>query len=192
MVGPQPVTAARRSSADDLAVRLRAGDAAAMADLYDRFGDRIYNYCYRRTVSWSEAEDLTSEVFLTAWRIHHKAHGSPEELLCWLYAIATNLLRNHDRSRRRGHAAVLRLDPPAEAAPADEVVERMSADERVRAALDRLADFPRSHQDVFWLVTWEGLTYEQVAAALDCPVGTVRSRLSRVRQALRLTDEAVR
>lgn len=125
-----------------------------------------------------------------AWRTHERAAQPDEALLPWLYAIATNVLRNHQRSERRGRAAISRLDPPADAAPADEVLERMSDDERVRAALSRLAQFPQSHQDIFWLVTWEGLGYEQVAQALGCPVGTVRSRLSRVRQALRLNDEA--
>ncbi len=166
--------------------------AQPMADLYDRFGDRIYNYCYRRTASWSDAEDLTSEVFLTAWRTRARAPESEDGQLPWLYAIATNVLRNHTRSARRGTAAIHRLPVPGDARPADDVIEQMTSEQRLRAALDRLAEFPQSHQDVFWLVAWEELSYEQAAQALDCPVGTVRSRLSRVRQALRLNDEASR
>lgn len=177
---------------DGLARALRSGDQTAMAELYDAHGERIYNYCYRRTASWSDAEDLTSEVFLTAWRTRERAAQPDEALLPWLYAIATNVVRNHQRGARRGERAVGRLVPMPDAAPADQVVERLDGDARVRAALGRLAQFPQAHQDVFWLITWEGLDYQQVAQALDCPVGTVRSRLSRVRQALRLNDEALR
>lgn len=177
-----------------VALAIRAGDQGAMADLFRSHGDRIYNYCYRRTASWAQAEDLTSEVFLTAWRTHQRAAVPDEALLPWLYSIATNVLRNHLRSQRRGVHALRRIGAEV-ASGHDNVTARMGqldADARVRAALDRLAEFPQSFQDVFLLVVWEGLSYEDAAAALNCPVGTVRSRLSRVRQALRLSDEVTR
>lgn len=176
--------------------QIRLGDRAAFAELFTDYGERIYNYTYRRTGSWTDAEDLTSEVFLTALKTCAKAPFADAGLLPWLYAVATNVVRNHQRSGRRGVAAISRLGAMPEASlpvdPAAEVVDRLDADARVQAAVQRLAELPQAFQDVFVLITWEGLSYDEVAAALHCPVGTVRSRLSRVRQALRLTDEVSR
>lgn len=179
-------------TAGELGSRLRTGDQAAMAELYRLHGTRIYNYCYRRTASWSEAEDLTSDTFLTAWRTRARVPGDDEGLLPWLYAIATNVIRNHQRSRRRGASALTRIGVSADDQSADDWVAQLDAEERLGAALARLRELPQDWQDVFHLVVWEELSYEQAAATLHCPVGTVRSRLSRVRQALRLTDEVSR
>lgn len=184
--------AGRTNPSGDLAGRVRRGDHDAVADLFREHGERIYNYCGRRA-GWNDADDLTSEVFLTALKVSGRAPHDDEALLPWLYAIATNVVRNHTRSGRRGSAALHRLDPASEAADfSDELLATMDADQRVRAALQRLAQFPQASQDAFLLNVWEGLSYEQVALALDCPVGTVRSRIARVRTALRLTDEVSR
>jgi RNA polymerase sigma-70 factor (ECF subfamily) len=70
----------------------------------------------------------------------------------------------------------------------DHVAGQLDSDRRVRAMIDRLDDLPPADRDVFLLVCWEGLSYPQTAQALGIPVGTVKSRLSRVRRALRLAD----
>lgn len=178
---------------DELASRVREGSREAVAHLFELHGERMYNYCHRRSGSWSDAEDLTSEVFLTALKVAPRAPLDDEGLLPWLYSIATNVLRNHARSRRRGGAALLRMGRAPDTEDfSDDLVTAIDADQRLQAALGRLAQFPQTFQDAFLLNVWEGLSYEQVAQALDCPVGTVRSRIARVRTALRLTDEVSR
>jgi RNA polymerase sigma factor (sigma-70 family) len=126
-----------------------------------------------------------SVVFLEAWR-HHDKELPGDAVLPWLYGIATNVVRNRWRSQRRHRAALQRMpaagDEPDFAPTAD---ARADSDSAVVALLGLLAALPRREQDVFVLCAWSGLTYDEAALALDLPVGTVRSRLSRARARLR-------
>jgi len=70
-----------------------------------------------------------------------------------------------------------------------DVVEQLDADRRLSRVLERLRQLPQTEQDVFVLVCWEELSYAETAQALDIPIGTVRSRLARVRRILRVTDD---
>lgn len=172
----------------DLVDRLRSDDPEALAALFDRYGDRIYNHCFRATGDWSEAEDATASVFLEVWRHRRRVQAHDGSALPWLYGVATNVCRNLNRSRRRRHRALAALPrPPAEPDLADRVVERVSTTARMQAVLAVIDDLPAREREVLGLVAWSGLSYEQAAAALDVPVGTVRSRLSRARA--RLTDQ---
>ncbi|SDS75093.1 RNA polymerase sigma factor [Microlunatus soli] len=168
-----------------------------MADVFAEHVDTIYNYCYRRAGSWETAEDLTSQVFLTAWHQHHRVIANDAgSVLPWLYGVATNVCRNHQRSRRRHLAALPRLaavervtsgDPPA---LDDQVIDRLSRQGRLRRALDRLASLSTADQEAFVLVCWEELSYADAAAALGIRIGTVKSRVARVRRALRSADHS--
>jgi RNA polymerase sigma-70 factor (ECF subfamily) len=165
-------------------VRAGNGDAGAFGMLFERHAKAIYNYCFRCVGDWSAAEDLLSIVFLEAWRRRDK-QLPPGKVLPWLYGIATNVVRNRRRSERRYRAALARVPAPEpEADPGDDVAERIADEQRIRPALELLATLPRRQQEVFVLCAWSGLSYEDAAFALGVPVGTVRSRLSRARQAL--------
>jgi RNA polymerase sigma-70 factor (ECF subfamily) len=175
----------------DLVERLRAGDPEALAALFDRYGDRIYNHCFRATGDWGEAEDATSTVFLEVWRHRRRVRAHDDSALPWLYGVATNVCRNLTRSRRRRLRGIGALPPP-EPVPdhAEQVTDRIDSTARMAAVLDAIDDLPAREREVLGLVAWSGLSYEQAAAALDVPVGTVRSRLSRARARLaRLTTE---
>jgi RNA polymerase sigma factor (sigma-70 family) len=164
---------------------VQADDADALAALYRRHADAIYNYCFRRLGDWAAAEDMVSIVFLEAWR-RRDAELLPGKVLPWLYGIATNVVRNRRRSERRYAAALRRV--PADRSmpdPADDTVLRID-DERQMKRL--LAQLPRHEQDVLALCVWSELSYEDAASALGVPVGTVRSRLSRARTHLRELD----
>src|SRR5438093_5964811 len=78
----------------------RSGDPAGLGALFERHANAIYNYCFRRVGDWSTAEDLLSIVFLEAWRRRSK-DLPPGKVLPWLYGIATNVVRNQQRSQRR-------------------------------------------------------------------------------------------
>ncbi|GAA4366141.1 RNA polymerase sigma factor [Nocardioides caricicola] len=171
----------------DLVERLRDGDPDALAALFDSYGDRIYNHCFRATGDWAEAEDATSTVFLEVWRHRRRVLLHDDSVLPWLYGVATNVCRNLTRSRRRRLRAVAALPrPAAEPDHADRVTDRLGSTARMQAVLDAVEALPAHEREVLGLVAWSGLSYEQAAAALDVPVGTVRSRLSRARS--RLTD----
>ena len=164
---------------------LHSDDPGALAALFDRYADRIYNHCFRQLGDWTEAEDATSSVFLEVWRHRRRVRLHDGSALPWLYGVATNVCRNTGRARRRYLRAVARLPrPAAEADHAQDVTDRLGSEARMRAVLEQIEALPAHERDVLALVAWAGLSYEQAAAALDLPVGTVRSRLSRARARL--------
>lgn len=183
-----------RASGHDLCVgltdvelwdRARVGDVWAYSALFDRHSRAVYNFCFRRTGSWSTAEDLTSLVFLEAWRARDRVELERESALPWLYGVALNLTRNHQRTLRRRRRALERLAPPP-ALPdvADDTVARLAAEQRMREVLALVASLPQADQDVLAVCVWSGMSYQDAADALDVPIGTVRSRLSRARSRL--------
>lgn len=179
-----------RVSDGDLWQLSATGDSDAFGSLFERHVDAVYNHCFRRTGSWHEADDLTSLVFLEAWRRRSDVALAGESILPWLLAVANNTLRNQSRSRRRYARLIAKL-PAAELAAdhADDAADRVD-DERTMSRIHEVfRQLAPQEQDVLALVIWAGLAYAEAAVALDVPVGTVRSRLARARQHLReLTD----
>lgn len=181
---------ARRGGVGAVGNSARAEVAEHVA-LWDAYARSIYRYCFRRTGDVALAEDLTSIVFLEAWRRRDVALRD-EARLPWLYGIATNVLRNQRRSQRRYEAALARLPSPSpEPDFADVLQERVSAEQEMRVVLDQLAALSSREREVLTLCVWEGLTPQQAAVALGLPETTVRVRLHRARSRLaRLTSSS--
>jgi len=165
--------------------RAAAGETLAFGTIFERHAGAVYNYCFRRTGNWCQAEELTAIVFLEAWRRRGQVVLERDDALPWLLGVATNVLRNLRRSHRRHRAALERLPRESVADFAGDVDERLDDERQMRAALRALRKLSRDDQDVLGLCVWEELTYEQAALALGVPIGTVRSRLSRARARLR-------
>lgn len=173
--------------------RAASHDAAAFGDLFDRHADRVYNHCFRRIADWSLAEDLTSVVFLEAWRKRKQVRLHEDSVLPWLLAVANNCLRNAERSRRRYHRLLAKLprpeDPPALDAEASERVDEIETMRRILVVVRQLS---REDQEVIALCDWSDLDYDAAATALAIPVGTVKSRLSRAHERLRALVDSTR
>jgi RNA polymerase sigma-70 factor (ECF subfamily) len=184
-VGPDEEVIATGRDEHELADALRVGDPSALAELFDRHGDRIYNHCFRVTGDWSDAEDATASVFLEVWRHRDRVHTDEGSALPWLFGVATNVCRNLTRKRRRGLRALTLIPEPAPVPDhAEEVTDRVATEQRMRHVLDAVSALPQRERDVLALVVWSGLSYEDAARSLGVPVGTVRSRLSRARSRL--------
>ena len=167
------------------------GEAAAFGELFERHAKAVYNHLFRRTGDWSLAEELTSVVFLEAWRRRTAVKIENESALPWLLGVATNVLRNTWRSRRRHRAALERLPRETPMGFSDDADARLDDEEHMRAMLHRLRGLPRREADVLALCVWAELTYEEAAVALEIPIGTVRSRLSRAKARLREPERSV-
>jgi RNA polymerase sigma-70 factor (ECF subfamily) len=177
--------------------RLKAGDPLAFDRLVEERSGDIYALLYRLTEDAEEARDLTQETFLQAFRNIAGFRGEAD-LKTWLYRIAVNQARNRWRWwKRRRRDRTVSLDAPAghgqEAPLSSRLVgsdeddpERLTlARERESVLLAALGMLGRAYREVIILRDIEGLSYEEVATALDLNVGTVKSRLSRGRLELR-------
>lgn len=165
--------------------RAREGEPDAFGVLFERHARSVYNYLFRRTADWSLAEDLTSVVFLEAWRRRRDVRLEHDLALPWLLGVATNVLRNRRRSQWRYRAALERVPRERGEDFADDANARLDDERRMRSALRAMSKLSKREQDVVALCGWADLSYEEAAAVLGVPVGTVRSRLSRARARLR-------
>ena len=149
--------------------------------LFDAAYTPLLAYARRRTNDPAEADDVVAEVFTVAWRRRAQRHGDPRRQaaeLPWLYGIASNVIRNQQRSNRRRLRLVERLGsqpPPVQPDPAE------LAAETLRAALDRL---PWDDREVLRLIAWDGLTHAEVGAVLGVSANAVAIRVHRARKKL--------
>src|SRR2546428_11033925 len=151
-----------------------SGDGAAFGALFERHAKSVYNFCFRRTADWALAEDLTSVVFLQAWR-HRAEPLRADSALPWLLGIAVNVLRDHRRALRRCRRALERVPPPLEIPDfAADLAERMDDERTMRRVGQVMGGLPAPDQDVL-LGSWGGLPYEEIAGAPRVPNGPPRS-----------------
>ena len=172
----------------DLLTRSRARDAQAFAQLIDRHKDQMVNYLARLTGCRDRAEDLAQETFV---RFYQQLHRYREEgtLSAYLFRIATNLVRSEERRKRRWQMlqpilAYSGLAANGNRPPASPQSDALATEEhrqvtRALAALDVLYRAPLVLREI------EGLSYQQIAGALGCSEGTVKSRLHRGRHLLK-------
>jgi len=164
-------------------VSLAAKDPEAFGELFKRHSRSVYAHCARRTGNLQLAEDLTSVVFLEAFRQRRKLKLSDTSALPWLLGVANNVARNSDRSLRRYRSALDRVPPPSDAESAeDAAIEHLGAQEALDRALEALRPLTQAERDVVLLVLWSELSYADAASSLGIPIGTVRSRLASARQ----------
>lgn len=171
----------------DAALWLEAtsGTEASFGVVYDRYRARIFRRAYAQVRDVSDAEDIVAVVFLEAWRRRKDVRFVDGSLLPWLLVVTTNVTLNTQRAARR-HKRLLAAIPVARHAVdfGPEVDERLDGgllSGRLQAALQRLNPAERR---VVELCLVEELPLADAAAALDVPLGSVKSRLSRARRKL--------
>jgi DNA-directed RNA polymerase specialized sigma24 family protein len=147
-----------------LAARLVAGEEAALEEVYDRWSALVHTYALRALRDSHDAEDVTQQVFVAAWRSRHTLTPSPSALPAWLVGIA------------RHHPA----RPPDE-----EIAERLV----VRQAVE---DLPDPRRTIVFLAFWEGRSHAEIAEKVGLPLGTVKSHVRRGLMKLHQQLEGVR
>ncbi len=156
---------------------------SSFGEIFDRHFDRIHGYIQRQ-VGADMADDLASQTFLIAFDRRSSFDLEQTAARPWLFGIAANLVRGHLRDVRRRLKAYDRvgLDPALD--DLDGVEERADASVLRRRLATALAKLPAAELETLLLHAWAELSYGEVAEALGVPVGTVRSRLNRVRARL--------
>ncbi len=165
---------------DGEAIAASLSEPRAFGVVFERHFAAIHRYL-RRRLDDRQAEEATAQTFFLAFDERGRFDGERGDARPWLFGIATNVARRHRRSEVRELRAVAKLDADA-AASTDGAEARIDA-ERMRGALARcLAELPAEECDVLYLLVWAELDQPEIAAALDIPLGTVKSRLSRARK----------
>jgi RNA polymerase sigma factor (sigma-70 family) len=185
-VGATTAVVADTSAATDASVIAAShADPERFAVIFGRHADEIHRYAARRLGSQAAA-DVVSEVFLAAFRNRGRYRPDRADARPWLYGIATRVISQHLRSEgRRAQALAAAPLPPPDDFPADDISDRITA-ERLRPAVIRaVSALSPADRELVLLVAWAGLSYGEAAQALEIPVGTVRSRLHRVRARIR-------
>lgn len=159
----------------------------AFAPIFDRHFNAVYGYLARRGGA-GLADDLTGQVFETAFTARRTFDLDRASARPWLYGIALNTLRRHRRTATRRGAAYRRLLKRDRGIAVDDLGEvdgAVDADRRSPALQAGLAALHRRDREPLLLHVWEDLSYAEVAEALGIPIGTVRSRVHRARTRLR-------
>ena len=179
------------TSSDRVDVRLLAeiavGVEQAFIELYRRRHNDVYRFAFAMAKSRSFAQDVTQEVFLNVLENARRFDSAKGSVRAWLFGCAPYVTLDRLRVERRWTD-----DIPADLTTLDSD-ERLLADQRLERLHAAIARLPVEYREALVLVELQELTYAETAAVLDCPVGTVRSRLHRGRVLLAgMLDEAER
>jgi len=174
----------------ELVARVQQGDKAAFDLLVLKYQHRIIQLVNRFVKDPSEAQDVAQEAFIKAYRALGNFRGD-SAFYTWLYRIAINTAKNYLMSRNRRHSdyevdvqdaeqvenapQLKGMETPDNELMNDQIVEA------IREAIDQL---PEDMRTAITLREFEGMSYEEIAGAMECPVGTVRSRIFRARESI--------
>jgi RNA polymerase sigma-70 factor, ECF subfamily len=156
--------------------RIRSGDRNALEELYERREPGVFRYAYHVSADRAIAEEATHEAFLALIQPNVRFDPERGSLEGYLYGIVRNLVRGMLRRRP--------AEPLRETAVESGVLHSLIGDERARALHEAIRELPSAFRDAVVLCDLEERSYEEAAQAMECPVGTVRSRLHRARSML--------
>jgi RNA polymerase sigma-70 factor, ECF subfamily len=167
----------------ELIKRFKDGDKGAFEELLRKYQDRIYNVCRYMLEDTGDAQDAAQDVFLKAYG-SRKAYRPDSSLYTWLYRIAVNTCLDYNKkSRPETFEEESAVDDLPSTKPSPE--QLYQSKETGRAIETALRKLPEKLRVIIVLKEIEGLSYEEIAEALQASVGTVKSRISRAREELK-------
>jgi RNA polymerase sigma-70 factor (ECF subfamily) len=169
----------------DILSQVSAGNVDAYGKIVVRYNGRLYNFIYRFVGDRETAEDIVQETFLRAFR-KRKEYRAIANFSTWLFTIAGNLAKSELRRRKRWRLFSIDrdeetdtgMDLPDVSASPDRVAESSLADVQIQQAI---ASLPDNYRQVILLRDVQGMSYQEISEIVDCPVGTVKSRVNRAR-----------
>lgn len=168
----------------------RSGDREAFNALVLKYQKQVFNIAYGMLSDYEDASDAAQDVFIKVYRSIASFRGQ-SSLSTWLYRICSNVCNDILRKRQRRGISIS-LDNDDEDAPVSELpseeptpAERLEESERRRAVREAINSLRKEYREIIVFSDMEQLSYEEISKILRCPVGTVKSRLNRARNALR-------
>jgi RNA polymerase sigma factor (sigma-70 family) len=168
---------------DSAVIERSLSDPQEFALIFDRHWRSLHAYCTSRAAA--AGEDIAAEVFRRAFDHRRRYDRRLQDARPWLYGIATNLLRHHFRSSRRKDRADRRALAFAELETTAQPLEQLEAQMLGPRLTQALQSLPVADREALLLFAWAELSYQEIALALDVPLGTVRSRIHRARARVR-------
>lgn len=174
---------------DKLVKRAKKGDSRAFDLLVLKYQGRVAQLVSRYVNNAAEVEDVTQEAFIKAYRALPKFRGD-SAFYTWLYRIAANAAKNHLVALSRRPTTDLALDDSESYEVPGRLKDNESPDEvimgqQLEAVISQAIDaLPLELKAALTLREFEGLSYDEIAEVLECPIGTVRSRIFRAREAI--------
>jgi len=167
-----------READQELVLKAQRGDSRAFDLLVLKYQSRVASLVARFVNDAAEVEDVTQEAFIKAYRALPKFRGE-SAFYTWLYRIASNTAKNYLVSKGRRPSADADVGRDSEP-PENSYLGR----ELAQAVTEVLESLPEELRMALTLREFEGLSYEEIAEVMECPVGTVRSRIFRAREAI--------
>ena len=173
-----------------LVERVQKGDKRAFDLLINKYQHRIISLVSRYVSDHAEAMDVSQEAFIKAYRAIDRFRGD-SAFYTWLYRIAINTAKNWLVARKRRPPAsdidavdAEQYDMESRLKEQGTPENELMRDEIKRAVYDTIAALPEDLRTAIMLREMEGMSYEDIAVTMDCPIGTVRSRIFRAREAI--------
>lgn len=160
----------------DLVRRLRSGDPQALAEMYAQWGPLVYSIALRIMGNTHDAEDVTQQTFVSAWRSRDSLTADGRSLAGWLVTIARRRCADHHHRQRREARNMMAVGSAGAVSPVPTVG---SSDVDRMLVADELAVLGHPRGTVLRLVYMEDLSHDQVAEQLGIPLGTVKSHVRR-------------
>lgn len=173
-------------STDSEIIQRSLGQPRAFAELFDRHAGSVGRYAARRLGS-DAGEDILSETFLVAFARRRSFDAAWDSALPWLFGIASRLIKKHrvrEAKHHRSSVESAHREEHVSHGDLEGTIARLDAEISTRELAPRIAALSAKERDTLLLYAWGDLTYEEVAVALGVPVGTVRSRMNRIRTRL--------
>ena len=169
----------------EVITRCLKGDNAAWEEIVRTHTRRVYNFCYRFTGSWQDAEDLTQEVFMRVYKTLKTYSTMEGSFPTWLMSVTRNLLVDHYRKHKKesSDVALEEVYETVESNPAQgkTPVEQISTHDRIELVRWGLGKLSPDLREAVVLRDCEELRYDEIATVLRIPEGTVKSRINRGR-----------
>lgn len=172
--------------------RSKNGDVSAFEMLIEAYQKKVFNLAYRIIGNYDDANDIAQEAFIRIFRSISGFRGQ-SSFSTWIYRITTNVCL--DEIRKRKNKSVQYLDDDIQTDDGemqrqiisdDPLPEEIAERKELRAAInDSLGELKEEYRIIITLRDIQGMSYEEIAKVLDCPTGTVKSRINRARQALK-------